>query len=320
LQERICELSPYQVNTACMKNTGKATTEGETNEDGVDAADETDILVYVVLADGSKAKYVLEEDSTVAKGDVVAYSINKDDEFVVENSDLTAKAVKATLSADDKYVTIDGAKVYANSKTEFVFASWNEKGTKLTATTATGIKNVDINNEDMVVVYDADDKEALVVFVMAAVEEPASEADYAILISEAFVKTIDDDDNVYYTYDVWADGEEIEMSFEKEIEVKADEVFAYFYDDGYAVVSKADYALESGKVTYVGEDFYEVDGVEYTVADDCEFVTITKVYDADEKYDYTDIDDSGKLTKDAEILFSADDDVITLAFILAEDK
>ena len=306
---------------AYIYNTSKV--DGDTNADGVEGAG--DLKVYVVLADGTKASYIVEEDSEalIEKGDVVAYSINKDGEFEVEESDLTVAEAKTALSSDKKYVENGKDKVYANSKTEFVFMSWNDKGTKLTATTATGIKNVEIN-ANMFVVYDADDDEALYVFVEAEDEGVESDVEYAVLMDAAdeYTLTVDEDDNEYYTYNVVVAGKETTLTFEKTLEEKVVEgqIFAFNMDGDYAVVSTNEYELVDGTVTYVGENFIEVDGAEYTVADDAELYVHIEVKNAKGETTGFEVTEADELAKKDVIKFIANkDDEITFAFVMEID-
>lgn len=296
--------------------------EGDENEDGVEA--DGTYTAYVVLADGSKAKYVIEEDTAedLKIGDVIAYSINKDGEIEAEATDYEIEAAKAVLKnkAGFKSVEIDGVNVYANSKTEFVFAAWNSKD-KMVVTTATGIANVNIDG-NVVAVYEVEDGKttatADLIFVLAEDEGLESDTDYAVILDSAYAYTENDDDEAEYTYSVFANGEETELTFQDELDVADGDVIAYFMDGDYAVEDDSD--LDEGTVTYEGEGFIEIDGAEFTEADDIEIVTITTVLDAEGEYDYTEADDSGKLKKDAKVLFSAnDDDEIEIVFILEID-
>lgn len=306
---------------AYIYNTSKV--DGDTNADGVEGAG--DLKVYVVLADGTKAAYIVEEDSEalIKKGDVVAYSINKDGEFEVEESDLTVAEANTKLSNDKKYVQTKDDKVYANSKTEFVFMSWNTKGTKLTATTSTGIKNVEID-ANMFVIYDADDDEALYVFVEAEDEGVESDAEYAVLMDAAdeYTLTVNDDDDEFYTYNVVVAGKETTLTFEKSLEGKVAEgdIFAYIIDGDYAVVSDAENELVDGTVTYEGENFVEIDGVEYTIADDAELYTKIEVKNAKGETTGFEVAEADELAKKDVVKFIANkDDEITLAFIIEVD-
>ena len=300
-----------------------ASDEKDRNDDGVPSS-ETVYTAYVVLADGSKEKFVIEEDSAKAEGinedwtGIVAYSINKDDEMVFEDSNLSVKIDDKKLNKDNKSVTTADGKVYADSKTEFIFADWNEKD-KMVVTTATGVKNVNIDGQ-FAVVYDKDDLDALLVFVFSEDAGIESDAEYAVMIDTNYVYTEDEDGNAYYTYTVYVDGEETEMSFKKAQKQLADgKIFAYVIDGDYAVVDEDEYELIDGKVTYIGEDFIEIDGVEYTV-DDAEIHTITTVMDEDGEYDYTEAEADGKIKKNAQVSFYANDDAeIELIFIHVTD-
>ncbi len=306
---------------AYIYNTAKV--DGDTNADGVEGAG--DLKVYVVLADGTKASYIVEEDSEalVEKETVVAYSINKDGEFEVEESDLIVVEENTKLSNDKKFVESGEYKVYANSKTEFVFMSWNTKGTKLTATTATNIKNVDID-ANMFVIFDKDDEDALYVFVEAKDEGVESDAEYAVLMDAAdeYTLTVNDDDDEFYTYNVVVAGKETTLTFEKSLEEKVaeGEIFAFIMDGDYAVVSTTEYELVDGTVTYEGEGFIEIDGVEYTIADDAELYTKIEVKNAKGETTGFEVAEADELAKKDVVKFIANkDDEITLAFVIEID-
>lgn len=300
-----------------------ADVDGDVNDDGVKGAG--DLKAFVVLADGTKAAYIVEKDSVAAakKGAVVPYSINKDGEFEIEESELTAftTADKVALSNDAKSVTNGSDKVYANSKTEFVFLSWNDEATKLTTSTATGIKNVDINAV-ISVVYDADDDEALLVFVAAKDEGIESDAKYAVMMDKSteYSYTEDEDGNTYYTYNVVVDGEETTLTFEKAAGLTRGEIFAFIIDGDYAVVSKADYELVNGTVSYEGEGFIEIGGKEFTVAANAELYNVIQVLDAKGATTGYEVSEADELVKDDVVKYIANkDDVITLAFIIEVD-
>lgn len=320
----VIEEAETEAEYAYIYNVTTKTVEGEDaeNEDGfvLEGEDATTTYAYVVLADGSKAKYAVCEDCVATKGDVVAYTINKDGEIEIEE---VLEAEQVVLSKDDK--KFNG--VYADSKTEFVFASIkSEKGKadKLVVETITGVKNVDINDKAVVIA----DKTIELVFVLAPVAEAEVESDtmYAVMVDDNYVETvetIDDEDVSVFTYKVFANGEEIEMAFEETVEIAEGEIFAYEMGENFAeiVASK----LEDGKIAYVGENFYEINDEEYTVADDAEIYTVTANYDeiAEGEFELKGFDyaDGGKLAKKANIKFIADkDNEISLIFVLAENK
>ena len=299
-----------------------ADVDGDINADGVKGAG--DLKVYVVLADGTKAAYIVDADSVadIEVGKAVPYSINKDGEFEVEASELTAydsKETKVVLNKDTKSFTNGSDKVYANSKTEFVFLSW--KDNKLTTTTATGIKNVDINAA-IDAIYDADDDEALVVFVAAKDEGIESDAKYAVMMDKSteYTYTEDEDGNTYYTYNVVVDGEETTLTFEKAAGLNRGTIFAFIMDGDYAVVSAGENKLVDGKVSYEGEGFIEIGGKEFTVAANAELYNVIEVKDAKGATTGYEVSEADELVKDDVVKYIADkDDVITMAFIIEVD-
>ena len=306
----------------------------EVNEDGVASTDDDVINVYVVLADGSKAKYVLADDEVnadVEEGNAYPYTINKDGEFEKaepKNENVVAKEFEG-LVLNKKAQAADG--IYATSKTEFVFVSWkeNDEGAivKLNPiTTNTGVKNVEIES-DAWVVYDTEEEEMITVFVMSKDEGLSVDADieYAVLVdADAEVTEGDEDDEYIYTYTVFAGGKETELSFyDEELDVEENEVFAYIMDGKYATLTDDDNnaivsELDDERVIeHIGEDFikFENDEVYYTVAEDAEIyvITLTVEEGEDDIWEY----DEGELTEDIEgdlLVLINDDDEIVLAF------
>ena len=313
---------------AYIYNVVANTEKGELNADGFKAEDATSFTAYVVLADGTKDKFVmaevLDEDENVVNLEdlyencFVAYNINKDDEFEVVEADGDYKyVVGAELDKDNKSLKIDGEKVYANSKTEFVFMS--SKKNVWTVTTATGIKNVEIDN-DVFVIYDED--EMTTVFVMGKDMGLTVEADteYAIVMDAAAEITENDDEELVYTYVVYADGEETELTFEKAQDFEVNDLVAYKMDGEYAELAKNE--LVTLTIAYIGEDFIEVvdeDGNVFEVtADDADVYSVTEVEDKDDEivFEY----DGAELEKDLviEALLNSKGTKIELAFFYVE--
>ncbi len=320
----------YSDEYAYIYNITVAEGDDEENEDGIVSTEDDVTYVYVVLADGSKAKYALAEDVEVEAETVVPYTINKDGEFevaVAKNENVVAEKFEG-LTLDKKDQAENG--IYATSKTEFVFVSWkeNDEGeiVKLNpVTTNTGVKNVEIES-DAWVVYDAEEEEMITVFVMSKDEGLTVDADieYAILVdADAEVTEGDEDDEFVYTYTVFAGGKEIELSFyNEELDVEENTVFAYIMDGKYATLTDdEDAAVESELVSvvieHIGEDFikFEGDATYYTVAEDAEIYVISKTIEEgeDDIWEF----DEGELTEDIEgeiLVLVNDDDEIVLAF------
>ena len=320
----------YSDEYAYIYNITVAEGDDEENEDGIISTEDDVTYVYVVLADGSKAKYALAEDETVEVDTVVAYTINKDGEFevaVAKNENVVAEKFE-TLTLDKKDQAEDG--IYATSKTEFVFVSWklndDDEIVKLNpVTTNTGVKNVEIDSAAWVV-YDTEEEEMITVFVMAKDEGLTVDADieYAILVdADAEITEGDEDDEFVYTYTVFAGGKEIELSFyNEELDVEENTVFAYIMDGKYATLTDdEDAAVESELVSvvieHIGEDFikFEGDATYYTVAEDAEIYVISLTIEEgeDDIWEF----DEGELTEDIEgeiLVLVNDDDEIVLAF------
>ena len=317
--------------------------DSDKNEDGIDG--DGTYTAYVVLADGSKAKYVIEEDSVASAeiGTVVAYAINSDDELEIK----TAKKAIASaeigegeeLSKDQKYIDVavdtgdvdendepiyEIIEVYANSKTEFIFANWDDN--KLVVTTETGIKNVNVEptydeeNEEWIaanvnVVYDADDEIALYVFVETEKAAVDTDALYAVVTDAEAVITENEDGDVFVTYETNVG----ELTFKEADDpafTEKGEVFAYEMDGDYAVLADVDWVEST--ISLIGEDFIKVAGTEYTY-EDADKYTVTFEWNAD---DATELDElivksGASLKKDAEIkLVANDDDEIKVLFII----
>ena len=293
---------------AYVYNTGKVS--ADENEDGVDGAEA--VKAYVVLTDGTKTSYIVEEDSTVEKGKVYAYSINDDGEFVVEkfNKDIDVDYVAAKdVKIDKKNAEVDGIDVL--SSTEFIFAEWNKKGTKLTVETATGYKAVSVVNEDIVVI--SEDGEALFVFVEAGNGNLTSDKEYAVLLSADYEIDWDDDDKALYTYSVAVDGEEIELTLkEAQIKLPAGTIFTYEMDGNYATEITA--VEGKVKVTAANDDYFRA-GARYEYGEE-ELYTITLDFEDEAAYEKNDVDsvdvaEGGEIEKGDEVVLvkNADGDL-----------
>jgi len=300
-------------------------TDGYTNDDGI-KVDETVVTVWGVLADGSKVKYVVKDGKAAVANGVYAYSID-DGEIEFEKA---GEEVASTKVVELDKNTMNVGAVYANSATEFVFVS--EDDNKIVVTTATGIKNVNIDNATIWYTYDKDDKDMLTVFVLAEEAELEIDAEYAILLDDVYSEDVnaDDDKDTDYTYTVAIDGEETTLTFKDEAlkGLAIGAIFTYEMEGDFAVDAKVVAAapLTAAKnVDRVGEDFYLIAGTEYTLADDAEEYTVTFVFDEDAKADETSMDwvdeieveTSATLKKDAKVVIVANsDDEIEAYFVI----
>ena len=281
------------------------TTDGETNEDGV--ANEDGLKVYVVLSDGSKAVYTVEEDSIakVTKGAVVPYTINDDDEFeiVKAGSKVSIETLKGeSISKNDA----DASGIDVLSSTEFIFVNWDDN--KLKVNTATGYKNVSIASKDMVVV--ADDGEAAFIFVVGENGKLTTDTKYAVILdAEAEEWTEDKKDR--FTYTVAIDGEEEELTSATALKVSEGDVIAYALEDDLMVDVKVLTAVE---VTSANEDYFRA-GARYEYNDDAELYTITMEY-TDEELDNVTVDTTAVIEEGDKVIVVLDsDDDLAIVFV-----
>ena len=290
------------------------------NDDGylVSSAEYT---AYMVLADGTKASYVIDKDSLVAGkfgtksvaqfvtdndfvGKMIAYSVDKDDELVVETA-ADGTGSKSNSGVNKNSALIDTG-VYANADTKFVFMN-KTSDNKMKVTVATGYKNV-VTDGSVGVAYafNTDTKYASLVFVNEANGDATSDMIYAVMMDSKFTQT-KDDDGTYYTFAVVIDGEETTLTVDNSTDRDAlkvldnGTVFKYKLTDkdvsDLATVSV--FTTTAGgsvkKATVVNADYIFADSTEYTLADDAKVYTVAKsVDDGDTTYTVED----GEIAKD----------------------
>ena len=280
--------------------------DGETNDDGYAAED--GLKVYVILADGTKASYVVEEDSVakVKVGEVVPYTINDDDEFEVvkAGSKIEIEAVTDSVSKSD--AVIDGIDVL--STTEFVFCDYDAKDKVWDVETATGYKNVKIADEDMIVV--SDDGEAVYVFVIAANGKLTTDTAYAVILdAEAEEWTEDKKDR--FTYTVAIEGEEETLTSATALKVVEGDVISYELEDELMVNVKV---LDAKTVTSANDDYFRA-GARYEFNGEEELYTITMEY-TDGELDYVAVDNDAVIEKDDKVIVVLDsDDDLAIVFV-----
>ena len=284
--------------------------DGETNDDGFNEKDGK--KVYVVLADGTKASYVVEEKSLekVEKGIVVAYSITSDDEFKVETAKDTI-ADEAVVESVDKGDAAIG-KLNTNSSTKFIFV--NVDGSKVKVSTNTGYKNVNIDEKAIWTV--ADDKTVLYAFVMAKDEGVTTDAELAVVLDDEAVVSENEDGDEEYTYTVAIDGEETELTFEKEQEFVMGAVISYTMDGDYAVVEEV---LEVATVEAANDDYIRIGDKQYNLGDETVY-TITMEYEdeADKTVDTVTVNEGGKIEDGSKIYYTLDDGDLDVVFVIEE--
>jgi len=299
--------------------------EKKANSDGI----KSDVVtVYMVLADGTKASYIVEEDS-VAKlgtisedyaGKLVAYSVNSDDELVVETGKNTVATQAKTGSVDKNDAKIANG-LNTSSTTEFIFI---DKGTsKVKVTTNTGYKNVDINEAPIWTVADGSD--VLYAFVIAKETGVKSDAKLAVVLDAEAAEEENEDGDIVYTYAVVVDGEETELTFENEQKFTKGVVYAYEMDGDYAVLDK-DTTIYKKNVKAANDDYMivtekDAEGqdiqVQYNLGDETLY-TVTRDYDGTD-FDVT-VSEGGKIETGNWVYYTLDGDNLDLVFVINDIK
>ena len=288
--------------------------DGEENDDGVklDGVEK----VWAVLADGTKETYLVAEKTKVAakdaKGTVVTYSINDDDELVIEKS---FALEELTISKSTKKV--DGA--YMLSTTEFVFVEYDADDKVYEVETVTGYKNVKVTDEAAYIVTNDDDEATLVFVVAGNGKVAADEVEYTVLLEEGYIeRTKNDDDKYEYTVATSSDDMIFDAASYAEIkDADAGAVISYVLEDGVATNAKV--VAVTGEVESVNDEYYYVDGEAYEY-DEEEIITITYVYDEDGKFDCVEVDEGGELSEDAEVVMIFDEDKVETIYVYEVDE
>ena len=298
------------------------------NADGIEVSGTTELTAYVVLADGTKASYVMEKEtakkySATEAGktifEVVAYSITKDGELKVETAKNTV-AEKADITIEKDAKTIKNSAIYVNSKTNFVFFELNEKN-KIVVSTAAGAQVL----AEVPAIVISEKGEAILVFVNDTEETVADETVYYGVAQNADKTESYDDDYTWYTYTgIYGAEDGMKVETKTEWTIAKGDIFSYTIDENGFAVKKAAYS-ETVKVEYVGEDFYTIGGKYYTV--DGKTVLETVIYD--EKTGTNTVEtvsvvdaDAEDLVKDAEIIIvkATSKNVIEKAYIIETVK
>ena len=258
--------------------------------------------VYAVLADGTKASYVVDTDSVatvisgldftsasvVAANKLFAYSVDEDGQFVVE----TAADNLATVASYRGAVNKDGVEVRtannglcairATSTTQFIFVDIDNVTDKtVEVATAVGYKNVNIGgNTTRYAVYD-DDGYALFVFVETTNDGVTSDALMAVIVDADPVETRVDNVN-YYEYTVAVEGVETTLTFKTTDQLNgmlAGTVFEYKMDGEYVKASSVTTSnVNASTVSVVNDDYVVLaNGYRFELGDETLY-TVTAEY------------------------------------------
>jgi len=159
-------------------------------------------------------------------------------------------------------------------------------------------------------------------------EEAPAQFSYAVLLDDGYTITVNDDNEDVYTYTVFADGNEMELSFSAEQALTPGQIFAYTVDGEFAVPASS--ALSTGTVEYVATktvvvagrereeiDFVVIDGVEYTLDPMAQLTTIL-TYPGEDEFEVCEEKD---FPVDTAVSFHADENrVIKTAFFSIEES
>ena len=302
------------------------------NADGVKT---TVATAYTVDAEGTKASYEMAIDNVTEKEtedlkrevgkyfadtkiavadtytDVVAYSINSDDQLVIEES--VDEIKKVTLTADKNTAA------ETSSATEFIFVYTDGSSKKVA--TATGYKNVKIEGKTAWTITN-DDEDILYVFVAGKNGSVTTDANLAVVLDAAAAQGKNDDGDKTYTYSVAIDGVESELTFKTNMGFKDGAVIAYEFDDDWAVIdSDAEYTESAVKAAT--DDYITVveDGknVQYNLTGDEVIYTIVMEYEdgivSADTLDSVVVAEGGEIEKDDNVVYTVDDDAIETIFV-----
>ena len=286
------------------------------NADGIKG---TTYTAYAVLADGTKASYVVDTDDAATKaalcgtfgGDVVAYEIDSDNKLTVATAkDTIGKASALVVNKDKAAGTL--------SSTEFIFAYYNDTKTGVKVDTATGYKNVDVDAKYTWTITNADG-DALYVFVADSNGTVNGEANLAVVLDTEAVETKNADGDVVYTYAVAIDGVESALTFEKAKTFAYGEVFAYEIEDGYAVIDADVKPVTVAKVATANAGYFMDGEKQINLGDEVSY-TITIEYEDEADYkagvvDSVVVSEDGTVAVDDKIVYVMDGDELDTVFV-----
>ena len=286
------------------------------NADGIKGDTYT---AYAVLADGTKASYVIDTDDADTKaalcgefgGDVVAYDIDSDNLLTVATAKDTIVGPKALVANKDKAAG-------TLSTTEFIFAYYNDTKTGVKVDTATGYKNVDIDAKYTWTVTNAD-SEIVYVFVADSNGNVMGDANLAVILDTEAKETKNADGDVIYTYTVAIDGVESALTFEKAQKFTYGQVYAYEIDGDYAVEDKTVTVNNVAKVAAANAGYFMDGEKQINLGDEVSY-TITVEYDDEADYkagivDSVIVSEDGTVEKDDQIAYVMDGDELAVVFV-----
>ena len=180
--------------------------------------------VYMILADGTKKTYNVASDSTykpdTTSSDkvLVKYTINKDGE--VKLTDVGTAMTKAKYDKDKKTLYNDTTEIGVVASDCVLFVRTDANDSKYSVyTNVRSLGNINADAAAMAGLYkkDTDNDKVVAAYIDMNSKPSGSSADsmYGIVTSDGYV-TKDSDDTVYTTFDVYANGKEMQVKFESE--------------------------------------------------------------------------------------------------------
>lgn len=253
------------------------TSASNVTEDGFDKGSTTTLTAYYVDTDGKTGSAVVNAKDTritdKTKTGVYQYSIAADGTFKTEGDKLAESTV--TVNKDTKKIGSD----FLSSKTEFVFVDADSAKAKLTVSSKTGYKNVDIADEAVVI---ANKGKVVTVFVMAKEAEPESDAIYGFLLSTRPSQTLDAKDNTVYNYSVFTNGKQTTLVGDKDTfsSFAAGDYFEYTLKDGkLASVTKKAPSVANAVYAQTIDDY-----IVYNTSETADLAADCVIYDAENDF------------------------------------
>ena len=295
--------------------------------DSEDKYGTTTYYAQVVTAKGEIVELTIDEDASlegIVEGTLCVYS-GDEDEATLYNAD-AEEYIKVTSDLDSLIKV--GGKYYAD---EVTMVYVDGEGAKLKVTTADNAQKFELTKDDpeteevetaeTVYALLNDDGEVDVVFVAGEAQAEAADADELVFVASTKVagETLDDDDKLVNTYNVYFDGKKTEV-IATGIKDK-DGVGFYSY-----AVKGSTYELEkedSTTITSIAKDKYmtlangetdvKLDGVIYDTTDN-DITTLAELVDQWEIADESETDDVERVT--AHVVYDEKDEVVTLIYIV----
>ena len=273
--------------------------------------------VYMILADGTKKTYDVASDSSYKPSEatlnnkvLVKYTINKDGEVKLTNIAVAAESgnsiTKAKYDKDTKTLYDGRTAIGVVASDCVLFVRTNIADSKYSVyTNVRSLGNINTAAEDMAGLYKTDDNGKVVAAYIDMNSKPSgSSADtmYGIVTSDGYV-TKDSDDTVYTTFNVYANGKELQVKFE---------------DDNYSGIAKGDliyFDKTSDDVYDTSSAVKKVDGNSATIPETGVTDMFVQVKEYDEKgqiltYTTDSTNVGGTVTWVSPLTLALDDDVV----------